>query len=119
GSNEFGSVAACTRLWRADAGGRAAGPRRRHLRYSRRSAFQSGQACEDNRVLQERGGDRQGRGRKCPDPAARQGGLSRDLRRAGRGVKDADHGQDHLPLSSLTKVITSVVAMQLIQDGKI
>src|SRR6266699_1615369 len=63
GSNEFTCIAARARLWCVDAGGNAAGPRRRHFRYSRRSAFQSGQACEDNRVLQERGGDREDRRR--------------------------------------------------------
>ena len=95
---EFGGVQMNSRrlrralgCWRADAGGSAAGPRRRHFRYSRRRAFQQGQACEDHRVLQERGGDRQDRRRQRPDPAARQAGLSRNLRRPGRGVQDADH----------------------------
>ena len=48
--------------------------------------------------LEEHGvGHREDRRRERPDPAARQADLSRNLRRAGRGVQDADHRQDHLP----------------------
>ena len=82
----------------------AAGPRRRHLRYSRRRAFQPGQACEDHRVLHERGRDRQDRRRERPDPAARQAGLSRNLRRAGRRDQGADDADKTIfRLSSMTK----------------
>jgi CubicO group peptidase (beta-lactamase class C family) len=96
----------------------ALGPRRRHIRYSGRARFNQA-SLRRSPSSSERGRDRQDRRRERPDPAARQGVYHETF-----GVQDVVSktpitDQTIFRLSSLTKVITSVVAMQLIEDGKI
>ena len=93
--------------------------RGRHFRHSRRRAFQSAKAREDRRFLPERSRDRQDSRRDPADRAARQAGLSPVLRRARPATKKPMTDDTIFRIFSMTKPITSVAAMMLIDQGKL
>ena len=91
----------------------------RHLRYSRRRAFQPAKTGENRRVLQQRSRDGKNSRRDRADPAARQAGLSRIFRRARRRDQAADDRRHHLPPVLDDQGDHLVVAVKMLDEGKL
>jgi CubicO group peptidase (beta-lactamase class C family) len=119
GFHEFINMFARAGLRRADACHAVVRPRRRHFRYSRRRAFQPDKLAKITEFF------------KNEVATGKIAGANVLIQQHGKpvyhetfGVQDVEskkpiNDKTIFRLSSLTKAITSVVAMQLVQDGKI
>ncbi len=105
----------CCRDRRRTAAARAAPNRRRRL-----GQLLARRAGARRRLHPQRDRDRQDSRRDPADPAARPAGLLRKFRRARRRDQAADDARTRFSaLYSMSKPITSVAAMMLVEDGKL